>query len=44
MVKVQESMLTSPDTTQAQIKGYELAQANIYPIYELLQQFTLPYM
>ena len=29
-------MLTSSDTSQAQIQGFELAHPNIYPINELL--------
>ena len=30
-------MLTSSDTSQAQIQGFELAHPNIYPINELLE-------
>ena len=31
------SRLTSSDTSQAQIQGFELAHPNIYPINELLE-------
>ena len=31
------SRLTSSDTSQAQIQGFELAHPNIYPIKELLK-------
>ena len=29
--------MTSSDTSQAQIQGFELAHPNIYPIYELVE-------
>ena len=31
------AVLTSSDTSQAQIQGFELAHPNIYPINELLE-------
>ena len=34
------SRLTSSDTSQAQIQGFELAHPNIYPIDELLEHMN----
>ena len=36
------SRLTSSDTSQAQIQGFELAHPNIYPIDELLKYMKGP--